>query len=330
MNAAIAAAESVRGTTYPNPPVGAVILDAAGEVAGVGATQPPGGPHAEVMALRHAGERARGGTAVVTLEPCNHHGRTPPCTEALLTAGIVAVHFAVEDPHPQAAGGAKRLAAAGIHVQSGLGADAVARGPLRAWLFKQRNGRPHITWKFAASLDGRSAAEDGSSQWITGHQARAHVHAERAKLDAVIVGTGTVLTDDPWLTARLPDGELAPHQPTRVVVGFRELPRTARILDESAPTLHLRTHSTADVLDALREHTDVLLEGGPQLAGAFLRAELVDRITAYLAPVLLGDGPAAVIGAGVQNIAQAHRFRRDATTELGPDLMLSLVPEKER
>ncbi|MBJ8337446.1 bifunctional diaminohydroxyphosphoribosylaminopyrimidine deaminase/5-amino-6-(5-phosphoribosylamino)uracil reductase RibD [Antrihabitans sp. YC3-6] len=325
MRSAISAAEGVRGTTYPNPPVGAVILDVTGAIVGTGATQPPGGPHAEVVALQAAGELARGGTAVVTLEPCNHFGRTPPCTKALIDAGIATVHFALRDPNPAAAGGAAALQQAGIATHAGVLADEVAAGPLRAWLHKQRTGRPHVTWKYAASLDGRSAAADGTSKWITGPIARAQVHAERAKLDAIVVGTGTVLTDDPWLTARLPSGELAPHQPMRVVVGHTEIPSTARILDKAAPTLLLKTRDANEVVDALAEYTDVLLEGGPTLAGAFLEARRVDRILAYIAPVLLGDGRSALGGAGIGNIEQALRFRRESVETIGPDVLLSLV-----
>ncbi|MEE2035378.1 bifunctional diaminohydroxyphosphoribosylaminopyrimidine deaminase/5-amino-6-(5-phosphoribosylamino)uracil reductase RibD, partial [Rhodococcus chondri] len=207
---ALDASEAVRGTTSPNPPVGAVILDTSGRIAGVGATAPPGGPHAEVRALAAAGERARGGTAVVTLEPCNHTGRTGPCTRALIDAGIATVYYAVPDPNPVAGGGSEALRAAGLTVHAGLGAEAVSHGPLRAWLHRQRTGRPHVTWKYAAGLDGRSAAVDGTSQWISGPESRARVHDHRSRLDAIIVGTGTVLADDPWLTARLPDGDLAP------------------------------------------------------------------------------------------------------------------------
>ncbi|MCK8671237.1 bifunctional diaminohydroxyphosphoribosylaminopyrimidine deaminase/5-amino-6-(5-phosphoribosylamino)uracil reductase RibD [Rhodococcus sp. HM1] len=327
---AVDASEDVRGRTSPNPPVGAVVLDADGRIAGVGATQPPGGPHAEVMALRAAGERARGGTAVVTLEPCNHTGRTGPCTRALIDAGIATVYYSVPDPNPSAAGGAAALRAAGIVVHEGLGADVVAAGPLRAWLHRTRTGRPHVTWKYAATLDGRIAAADGTSQWISGPESRAIVHAERARLDAIVVGTGTVLADDPWLTARLPDGSLAPHQPLRVVVGTSELPTRARVLDDAAPTLVLRTHDVDEVLDALTDHPDVLLEGGPRLAGAFLAARRVDRIQAYIAPVLLGDGWSAVRDAGVHTISEAIRFRRERVETVGADVLMTLVPDREQ
>ncbi|MCQ4118556.1 bifunctional diaminohydroxyphosphoribosylaminopyrimidine deaminase/5-amino-6-(5-phosphoribosylamino)uracil reductase RibD [Rhodococcus tibetensis] len=326
MQIAIGAAESARGFTSPNPAVGAVVLDAAGRIAGVGMTQPPGGPHAEVVALRESGDAARGGTVVVTLEPCNHHGRTGPCSTALIDAGVVAVHYAVADPHPEAAGGAETLAAAGVAVTSGLRAQDVERGPLRAWLHRQRTGRPHITWKYAATLDGRSAAADGTSHWITGPDARGRVHADRAKLDAIVVGTGTVLADDPRLTARLPDGSLAAHQPLRVVVGLTDLPPHARVLDDSAPTLLLRTHDVEEVLAALAEYTDVLLEGGPRLAGAFLAAGRVDRIQAYLAPLVLGAGTSAVSEAGVSTIDGALRFHHESVETIGPDLLLSLIP----
>ncbi|MFC9549618.1 bifunctional diaminohydroxyphosphoribosylaminopyrimidine deaminase/5-amino-6-(5-phosphoribosylamino)uracil reductase RibD [Rhodococcus sp. NPDC056960] len=326
MQIAIGAAESARGFTSPNPAVGAVVLDAAGRIAGVGMTQPPGGPHAEIVALREAGDAARGGTAVVTLEPCNHHGRTGPCSQALLDAGVAAVHYAVGDPNPEAAGGAETLVSAGVEVTSGLRAQDVERGPLRAWLHRQRTGRPHVTWKYAATLDGRSAAADGTSQWITGPEARERVHAERAKLDAIVVGTGTVLADDPRLTARMSDGSLAAHQPVRVVVGLGDIPPDARVLDDSAPTVLLRTHDVDEVLAALAEYTDVLLEGGPRLAGAFLAAGRVDRIQAYLAPLVLGAGAAAVSDAGVHSIEGALRFRHESVETIGPDLLLSLVP----
>ncbi len=325
---AIEQAQRVKGSTYPNPPVGAVILSAGGDVVGVGATEPAGGPHAEVVALKAAGERARGGMAVVTLEPCNHHGRTPPCVDALLEAGITAVIYAVADPNPVAAGGAQRLRSAGVTVTGGTGESDVAGGTLREWLHKQRTGRPHITWKFATSIDGRSAAPDGSSQWITSEAARADVHLRRAAADAIVVGTGTVLSDDPSLTARLPDGSLAARQPLRVVVGEREIPAESHVLNDDSSTLILRTHDPHEVVAALDDRTDVLLEGGPTLAGAFLRAGAVDRILAYVAPMLLGGPVTAVDDVGVANIAGALRWNYDGVQEIGSDLLLSLVPPR--
>ncbi|MCZ8379571.1 bifunctional diaminohydroxyphosphoribosylaminopyrimidine deaminase/5-amino-6-(5-phosphoribosylamino)uracil reductase RibD [Mycobacterium sp. CPCC 205372] len=326
MRLAVEHADRVKGTTYPNPPVGAVILDAEGEVAGVGATEPPGGPHAEVVALRRAGARAAGGTAVVTLEPCNHHGRTPPCVDALLTAGVSSVAYAVGDPNPVAAGGAGRLAAAGVDVATGVLADVVSGGPLREWLHKQRTGRPHVTWKFAASVDGRSAAADGTSQWITGEAARADVHRRRARADAIVVGTGTVFADDPTLTARRPDGSLADRQPLRVVVGQREISSEARVLNDDSRTMVIRTHDPHEVIRALTDRTDVLVEGGPTLAGAFVRAGVVDRILAYMAPILLGGPITAVDDVGVPTIAAARRWRFDGMDAIGSDLLVSLIP----
>lgn len=326
MRHAIAQAESAKGFTYPNPPVGAVILDARGEIAGVGSTQPAGGPHAEVMALQAAGGRAAGGTAVLTLEPCNHHGRTPPCVDALLAAGITSVFYAVGDPNPVAAGGADRLRQSGVTVTAGVCADEVAAGTLREWLHRQRTGRPHLTWKFATSVDGRSAAADGSSQWITSEAARADLHRRRAAADAIVVGTGTVLVDNPSLTARLADGRLAAHQPLRVVVGEREIPAEASVLSEDAPTMTLRTRDLREVMAALSDRTDVMLEGGPTLAGAFLRAGLVDRILAYVAPILLGGPVTAVDDVGVLSIASALRWRFDGMQSIGPDVLLSVVP----
>ncbi|OZD10179.1 riboflavin biosynthesis protein RibD [Rhodococcus sp. 06-235-1A] len=327
MALAIEASESARGISSPNPPVGAVILDADSVIVGIGSTRPPGGPHAEIVALAEAGDRARGGTAVVTLEPCNHTGRTGPCSQALIDAGIAAVVHAVADPNPLASGGGATLRAAGIRVEQGIGETEVRQGPLRAWLHKQRTGRPHVTWKYAATLDGRSAAADGTSQWITGPQARAHVHAERAKLDAIVVGTGTVLADDPRLTARRPDGTLAPHQPVRVVVGSRPIPTTAAVRGPEATTVFLDTHDPAVVIEALSEHTDVQIEGGPTLAGAFLAAGLVDRVVAYVAPAVLGSGPAAVENAGIGTIADAIRFRTETVTMIGNDILIGVVPE---
>ncbi|CPS11772.1 Probable bifunctional riboflavin biosynthesis protein RibG [Mycobacteroides abscessus subsp. bolletii] len=326
MDLAVRAAEEVKGSTYPNPPVGAVILDAAGQVAGVGGTRPPGQEHAEVVALAGAGAAARGGTAVVTLEPCNHQGRTGPCVDALAAAGVSRVVYAVADPNPRAAGGAARLRTLGIEVLDGLASDRVSAGPLREWLHKQRTGRPHVTWKYGASVDGRSAANDGTSQWITSEQSRADVHRRRAFADAIVVGTGTVFADDPQLTARTPNNELVPHQPLRVVVGMREVSSDAKVLNDDSHTMVIRTHDPAEVLAALGDRTDIILEGGPTLAGAFLRAGLVDRILAYLAPMLLGGNVPAVEDVGVTTLSRALRWEYDQIERMGPDVLLSLVP----
>jgi diaminohydroxyphosphoribosylaminopyrimidine deaminase/5-amino-6-(5-phosphoribosylamino)uracil reductase len=326
MRLAIEQSYQVKGTTYPNPPVGAVILDPEGRVVGVGGTAPAGGDHAEVVALRRAGGLAAGGIAVVTLEPCNHYGKTPPCVNALIEARVATVVYAVTDPNGIAGGGAGRLSAGGVQVRSGVLADQVAGGPLREWLYKQRTGLPHLTWKYASSVDGRSAASDGSSQWISSEASRLDLHRRRGMADAIVVGTGTVLADDPALTARRADGSLAEKQPLRVVVGMREIPPEAKVLNDDSRTMVIRTHDPMEVLKALSDRTDVLLEGGPTLAGAFLRAGAINRILAYVAPILVGGPITAVDDVGVSSISKALRWQFDGIDRVGPDLLISLVP----
>jgi diaminohydroxyphosphoribosylaminopyrimidine deaminase / 5-amino-6-(5-phosphoribosylamino)uracil reductase len=345
MRRAISLAALGLGETSPNPSVGAVILGAAGAVVGVGRTTPAGGPHAEIVALRHAstrpGDPARGGTAVVTLEPCNHTGRTPPCVDALLSAGIARVVVAVRDPNPLAAGGLDRLRAAGVEVITGVRAAEAAHG-LRFWLSAVRRGRPYVIWKYASTLDGRSAAADGTSQWITSAEARADVHQLRGTVDAIIAGVGTVIADDAHLTVRRASpehsGTAAPRTPLRVVVDSSgRTPENARVRDDSAPTwiataadLGSRGDGRVD-LDALLKHLyaggvrGALLEGGPTLAGAFLGAGLVDEIVGYVAPKILGAGSPALNDAGVTTIADAIDFELSDVTRLGPDVRLTAV-----
>jgi diaminohydroxyphosphoribosylaminopyrimidine deaminase/5-amino-6-(5-phosphoribosylamino)uracil reductase len=246
---------------------------------------------------------------------------------ALIDAGVRAVVYAVTDPNEIAAGGAARLSAAGVDVKSGVLAEEVTGGPLREWLHKQRTGLPHVTWKYASSLDGRSAAADGTSRWISSEAARLDLHRRRAATDAIIVGTGTVLADDPALTARLPDGSPAAKQPLRVVVGMREIPSEAKVLNDDSRTMVIRTRDPMEVLKALSDRTDVLLEGGPTLAGAFLREGAIDRILTYVAPILLGGPVTAVDDVGVPTITRALRWRFDGVDRVGPDLLLSLVPQ---
>ena len=294
----------------PNPRVGCVLLDRAGNVVGEGWHRGSGHPHAEVEALRMAGLRARGGAVVVTLEPCTHVGRTGPCTTALVDAGVARVVFAATDPNPAAAGGAVRLRRAGLEVSGGLLADE-AEELNRTWMFAMGHGRPWVSWKVAASLDGRCAAADGTSRWISSAPARIDVHRLRARVGAVVAGTGTVVTDDAQLAARDGVGEPLPYarQPLRVVVGRRTIPPGARVLDDAAETYRIETHDPEVVLSALRVRGvhHVLLEGGPTLAAAFLRAGLVDEVIAYLAPVVLGSGPAVVADLGVTTLAGALR-----------------------
>ena len=212
-----------------------------------------------------------------------------------------------------------------MNVRAGVLAAQVAAGPLREWLYKQRTGLPHVTWKYASSIDGRSAAAAGSSQWISSEPARADLHRRRATADAIVVGTGTVLADNPALTARLADGSLAARQPLRVVVGMREIPQDAKVLNDDSRTMVISTHDPMEVLKALSDRTDVLLEGGPTLAGAFLRAGAINRILAYVAPILLGGPITAVQDVGVPTIARALRWQFDGIDRAGPDLVLSLV-----
>jgi diaminohydroxyphosphoribosylaminopyrimidine deaminase/5-amino-6-(5-phosphoribosylamino)uracil reductase len=321
----------VLGTTSPNPPVGAVILDAAGIPVGEGATAPPGGPHAEVIALARAGERARGGTAVVTLEPCVHTGRTGPCADALLAAGITRVVIAVPEPTELAGGGAERLRAAGVAVELGVEQAEAEAGALAAWLTGARQHRPFVVWKVAATLDGRVGAADGTSRWITGEHARAAVHRLRATCDAVVIGSGTALTDDPRLTVRDPDGRPAARQPLRVVVDRRDrLPLGARVRDDEAPTLVSRAPDPAALLAELfdRGVRRVLLEGGPTLAAAFLRAGLVDEAVVHLAPTFLGAGPSLVGDLGISTIADALSLTIVDVLPLGGDVQIRLHPTR--
>jgi diaminohydroxyphosphoribosylaminopyrimidine deaminase/5-amino-6-(5-phosphoribosylamino)uracil reductase len=329
MHRALALAQTVRGRTSPNPPVGAVLLDASEELVGEGATSAPGGAHAEIHALRAAGERARGGTMYVTLEPCSHTGRTPPCATALIEAGVSRVVYAVDDPNPVAAGGARMLGDAGIDVIGGVNEAEARAGALRPWLHALATGRPFVTWKAAITLDGRVAAADGSSQWISSAASRADAHLIRGVVDAIMVGSGTVFADDPSLTVRTPDGELTEHQPLRVVVDRRHrIHEDARVFDDSAETLVLDTAVPRFALKALHDRgvRHVLLEGGPTLAGGFVEARCVDEIICYLAPKLLGAGPSALGDAGIATIADALELAIEDVTPVGDDIRITARP----
>jgi diaminohydroxyphosphoribosylaminopyrimidine deaminase/5-amino-6-(5-phosphoribosylamino)uracil reductase len=322
---------SVLGTTSPNPPVGAVVLAADGRPVGEGATSPPGGPHAEVIALTQAGDRARGGTVVVTLEPCAHTGRTGPCTEALIDAGVARVVVGVPEPTELAGGGIARLRAAGIDVEVGLQRAEAEGGALAGWLTGVHEHRPFVVWKVAATVDGRVAAADGSSRWITGDAARAEVHRLRATCDAVVVGSGTVLADDPQLTVRDADGRNARRQPLRVVVDRRgRVPETARVLDDAAPTHVSRATDPGALLAELygRDVRRALLEGGPELAAAFLRAGLVDEIVLHQAPKLLGGGPSLVADLGILSLGDALPLEVVDVTRLGGDVQIRMRPTR--
>ena len=350
MQRALVLAAAELGRTGSNPVVGAVVLDSAGVVVGEGAhTGGPGHAHAEVVALAAAGARAAGGTVVCTLEPCHHHGRTGPCTQAILDAGVARVVFAVADPNPHAAGGAEALRRSAIDVEQGLLAEAAERVN-EAWLLSVRLGRPFVTWKYAASLDGRSAAPDGTSRWITSAEARADVHRLRAQADAVVAGIGTVLADDPALTART--AESPAQQPIRVVIDSDgRTPRAASVLgpgclvvvgdgttaswpDTETLSVARTSDGRVDLAAAVRALDSrglrhLFLEGGPTLAGGFLAAGLVDRVVAYLAPTVIGAGRSALDLPGVTTLTQAHQLRFDEIESIGRDVRIVARPVRE-
>ncbi len=316
MARALALAAGVRTSTSPNPWVGAVVVTEDGTEHG-GATEAPGDRHAEIVALDAAGAAARGATVYTTLEPCPHHGRTGPCVDALVTAGVRRVVVALEDPDPNVAGqGIAALRAAGVEVVTDVLAERAA-DLLAPYLKHRRTGRPYVVLKLAATLDGRTAAPDGTSQWITGDAARADAHRLRAESDAVLVGAGTVRADDPSLTVRHVDGP----DPLRVVLGHA--PPDAKV----HPALELQG-DLAGVLDELggRGVVQALVEGGATVAHAFHRAGLVDRYVLYLAPALFGgdDARALFAGPGAATIADLWRGRVVATDRLGDDLRIDL------
>ncbi|MGW9368431.1 bifunctional diaminohydroxyphosphoribosylaminopyrimidine deaminase/5-amino-6-(5-phosphoribosylamino)uracil reductase RibD [Streptomyces xanthophaeus] len=349
MRRALELAATQVGSTGENPAVGCVILDADGATVATGVHRGPGTPHAEVAALQQADGRQRGATAVVTLEPCDHQGRTGPCSKALIEAGVRRVLYAVADPNRVAAGGARRLRDAGIEVVGGV-LQAEAETVLEMWLTAVRTGRPFVTWKFATTLDGRSAAADGSSRWISSAESRADAHELRARHDAILVGSGTWRADDPRLDLR---HGVVGHPPLRVALDARgEMPPDSRLLDGDIPTLVVTEPATAltgidedkvlrlktdahgrfpplALLEALHERgvRSVLVEGGPALASTFVRAGLTDRVVAYIAPLLLGsEGMSATGELGVGSIDEGQRLRITAVERIGSDLRVELRP----
>jgi diaminohydroxyphosphoribosylaminopyrimidine deaminase/5-amino-6-(5-phosphoribosylamino)uracil reductase len=309
-----------------NPQVGCVLIDASGAIVAEGWHRGSGTPHAEVDALSKV-EDARGLTAVVTLEPCNHTGRTGPCSIALIEAGVARVVYAISDPGVSSAGGAETLRDAGVEVVPGVLADEAAEF-LRPWLTAVRLGRPFVTVKWASTLDGRAAASDGSSQWITGTASRQRVHEQRAASDAILVGTGTVLADDPSLTARGDAGELLAEQPLPVVIGERAIPGDARLWEHPRGVLEAGTRDLPEVLSWLYEQgiRRALVEGGPTLASAFIAAGLVDEYLVYLAPKLLGGDKLAIGDIGVTSVGAAHDLTITAIESLGDDILIVARP----
>jgi diaminohydroxyphosphoribosylaminopyrimidine deaminase/5-amino-6-(5-phosphoribosylamino)uracil reductase len=323
----------------PNPRVGCVLLAPDGRTIAEGFHRGAGTPHAEADALARAGSAAKGATAVVTLEPCNHTGRTGPCSEALVAAGVRRVVFAQSDANPLATGGAATLRAGGVDTEAGLFAEE-ARALNAVWTFAMEHQRPFVTWKFATTLDGRSAAADGTSRWVSSRAARLDTHRLRALCDVMLVGSNTVEVDDPQLTVRDEHDQPLPRQPLRAVMGERDLDPTRRIFDAlstpGAESLHLRTRDPRLAVKELfaRDRQHVFLEGGPTLAAAFLKAGLVDEIVTYVAPMLLGAGRTAVADLGIETISDAFRpVVTDVTVLDGidgdaPNVRITMTPER--
>lgn len=356
MARALKLAELGLNTTHPNPRVGCVLVQ-NGRIVGEGWHRRTGGPHAEVEALRMAGESARGATAYVTLEPCCHHGKTPPCSAALLAAGVTRVVAAMTDPNPKVAGGGlEQLRAAGIEIASGL-LESEAEALNRGFLKRMRIGRPYVTSKLAMSLDGRTAMASGESQWITGPEARRDVHKLRARSSAILTGVDTVLTDNPALTVRL-DGEIIERQPHRIVLDTHlRTPVSAKILAPPDSALIL-TCAESQQTDALRaagagiyvlppgpdgrvdpraaldllgrlECNELMVEAGATLNGALLAAGLVDEWWVYLAPCVLGDeGRGLFRLPGLERMADRYELTLVDSRQVGRDLRLRFLPRR--
>ena len=357
MQRALALSKEAAGKVSPNPAVGAVVV-ADGQVVGEGFTQPPGGAHAEIVALESAGGAARGATVYVTLEPCSHHGRTPPCADALLAAGVSRVVFAIEDPDPRVGGrGRSVLEAAGAEVEQGDGEDEASQ-TLEAYIKQRRTGLPFVVVKYAASLDGRIAASSGDSRWVSGPETLKWAHANRPAMDAMLVGSSTVLVDNPQLTAR-PEGVAEPRQPLRVVLDSSgRISSEARVLagpgrrlvattEKSAATWRQKIESSgAEVLVlpadqsghvslqalmpelAARDVLTLLVEGGGVVIGSFFDQRLVDKVTIILAPIVIGaaSAPTPVAGVGALRMAGAVRLRDLTIDRLGDDILVTGYP----
>ncbi len=330
MRHAFALAAEPENRRGPNPRVGCVVIDSAGTVVGEGSHRGIGSPHAEVVALAAAGDAARGATAIVTLEPCSHTGTTGPCTQALIDAGVRRVVYAQTDPNPLAAGGAQVLADAGIDVEGDVLAHLAERiNP--EWTVAVTTDRPFVTLKIAATLDGRVAASDGSSQWISGPAARKYVHQLRSEADAVLVGTGTAIADNPSLNDRRSESS---HQPRPVVLGRRDVPADSS-LRSNPDTIWLRTNDLSEALTDLFEQgiRHVLVEGGPTIATALIEADLVDRLIWFVSPKLLGAGASAISQLGISSVDAVLEWTIGDVKTVGEDVCLVMsrkeyVPEQ--
>jgi diaminohydroxyphosphoribosylaminopyrimidine deaminase/5-amino-6-(5-phosphoribosylamino)uracil reductase len=313
-----------------NPQVGAIILDKDLNVIAEGWHKGAGTPHAEVDALSKLPNGVpAGSTAVVTLEPCNHTGRTGPCAVALIEAGISRVVYASKDPGDESANGAKTLTDAGIEVIQGV-LEKEADEQSVIWLTAMKKQRPYVTLKWAQTLDGRTAATDKTSKWISGSESREDVHLRRSELDAILVGTGTVKYDNPDLTARKPDGSRYEHQPLRVVVGMSELDQDLRVFNEDAPTVQLKTHDVQDVVSRLwdRGMRHILVEGGAHLASEFISLGLFDEILIYQAPLLVGGTNVAVTDIGISTMQAALSLEFVEVKQLGADVFMRAIPKE--
>ncbi len=322
---------SLLGPKYgANPQVGAVILDENLKIIAEGFHNGAGSAHAEVNALQQLEVVPAGATAVVTLEPCNHQGRTGPCAKALIDAGISRVIFGASDPGDASANGAKTLQQAGVAVLGGLLADEITTQQ-KTWFTATNLKRPFITLKWAQTLDGRSAASDKTSKWISGTESRNHVHKMRSEIDAIIVGTSTAILDDPELTARKDDGSLYEHQPMRIIIGERTLPSNLRVFNDLAETEALATRDLKDVIDKLyeKQFKHVLVEGGAKLISAFLEAGLFDEILVYQAPLLVGGTNVAVEEIGISTMQDAMKLSFTEVSRLGHDIFIRAIKRGE-
>ena len=313
------------GLTGSNPIVGAVVVSPAGVIIGEGFHK--SGPHAEVVALEQAGQSAKGATLFVTLEPCNHHGKTGPCTEAIIKAGITKVVYAVRDPNPLASGGAKALETAGIEVVFNGEVAEIAHNN-RAWLHKVKTNRPYFIWKIATTLDGRTAAVDGSSKWITGEESRAEVSQLRSQSSAILIGTATALADNPNLIPR--DSERTKqNNPVRIVMGLRDIPSDFNLHNDAAETIFLRSHDFSELLKLCveRDFNQVFVESGSELGTALLKAGLIDELVIFQAASLLGSGLSFIGDLGVTNIKEKMDFLIRDVAQFGNDLKITLTKE---
>ena len=311
------------GLTGSNPIVGAVVVGTGGKIIGEGFHQ--SGPHAEVVALEQAGQLAKGATLYVTLEPCSHQGKTGPCTEAIIKAGIAKVVYAVRDPNSLASGGAKALEAAGIEVDFNSEVTEIAHGN-RAWLHKIKNNRPYFIWKIATTLDGRTAAIDGSSKWITGPESRAEVSQLRSESSAILIGTATALADNPNLIPR--DLEITRKtNPVRIVMGLREVPIDFNLNNDAAETVFLRSHDFSELLKlcAERDFNQVFVESGSELGTALLKAGIIDELIIFQAASLLGSGLSFIGDLGATNINEKMDFLIRDVAQFGNDLKITLT-----